>query len=213
MIFNLKKVTKLIKKKLEILFVFFLTIITITITTSYNNSKKQIYANYRLTLNNIYFQKTINHVFNNLNPRYKSINHKISNGETFNKILEGYLITSDEIIKIKKKLNLDYNLDNLKTNLDIKLTIDESSNRKITFFIFPVSRTEKIQLTRNLKTDLFEKKTIVTNLNKRIVFKEAKILQSLYKTAIKLKVKPNIIIEFARIYGFQVDFQRDIKKK
>jgi len=212
MIFNLKKVTKLIKKKLEILFVFFLTIITITSTTSYNNSKKQIYANYRLTLNNIYFQKTINHVFNNLNPRYKSINHKISNGETFNKILEGYLITSDEIIKIKKKLNLDYNLDNLKTNLDIKLTIDESSNRKITFFIFPVSRTEKIQLTRNLKTDLFEKKTIVTNLNKRIVFKEAKILQSLYKTAIKLKVKPNIIIEFARIYGFQVDFQRDIKK-
>ena len=47
MIFNLKKVTKLIKKKLEILFVFFLTIITITSTTSYNNSKKQIDENYK----------------------------------------------------------------------------------------------------------------------------------------------------------------------
>ena len=212
MFFNFKKVTKLIKKNLEILFIFFLTIVTITSTLSYNNSKKQIYANYKKTLNNIHFKKTFNHVFDNLNPRYKSINHKISNGETFNKILESYSITSDEIIKIKKKLNLDYNLDSLKTNLDIKLTIDESNSRKITFFIFSVSRTEKIQLTRNLKTDLFEKKTIVTNLNKRIVFREAKILHSLYKTAIKLKVQPNIIIEFARIYGFQVDFQRDIKK-
>ena len=27
-----------------------------------------------------------------------------------------------------------------------------------------------------------------------------------------LKIKPNIIIEFARLYGFQVDFQRDIWK-
>ena len=27
-----------------------------------------------------------------------------------------------------------------------------------------------------------------------------------------LGIKPNIIIEFARLYGFQVDFQRDIWK-
>ena len=57
-----------------------------------------------------------------------------------------------------------------------------------------------------------KKKQIITNLNKKIIFKEGKILQSLYKTAINLKIQPNIIIEFARIYGFQVDFQRDIKK-
>ena len=78
--------------------------------------------------------------------------------------------------------------------------------------MFPVSRTKKIQLTRNLESDSFKKKIIITNLNKKIVFKEGKILQSLYKTAIDLNVKPNIIIEFARIYGFQVDFQRDIRK-
>ena len=30
--------------------------------------------------------------------------------------------------------------------------------------------------------------------------------------AINLGIKPNIIIEFARLYGFQVDFQRDIWK-
>ncbi|MDC1146635.1 M23 family metallopeptidase, partial [Candidatus Pelagibacter sp.] len=31
-------------------------------------------------------------------------------------------------------------------------------------------------------------------------------------TAVDLNIKPGIVIEFARIYGFQVDFQRDIRK-
>jgi len=107
---------------------------------------------------------------------------------------------------------LDYNLNNLKTNLDIKFTIDQSNNKKITSFLFPISRTKKIQLTRNLDTNLFEKKIIITNLNKKIIFKEGKIIQSLYRTAVNLNIQPNIIIDFARIYGFQVDFQRDIRK-
>jgi murein DD-endopeptidase MepM/ murein hydrolase activator NlpD len=75
-----------------------------------------------------------------------------------------------------------------------------------------VSRSKKIQLTRDLETDLFKKKTIITNLQRKIIFKEGKILQNLYRTAVDLNVQPNIIVEFARIYGFQVDFQRDIRK-
>jgi len=212
MILNLKKVPKLFKKNIEILFLFLLMIITILITTIYNENKRQINKNYKDTISHFYFQKTIDHIFNNLTPRYKNINHKISPGETFDKILSSYSIIDDEIAKIKKELNLDYNLNSLKTNLDIKITVDESNNGKITSFMFPVSRTEKIQLTRNLETNLFAKKIIITNLNKRIIFREGKILQSLYKTAIDLKVQPNIIVEFARIYGFQVDFQRDIRK-
>ena len=187
-------------------------IITIISTTFYNNTRTQINNNYKNVINNIYFQKSIEHIFNNLTPRYKNINHKISNGETFDKILNSYSITSDEISQIKKELDLDYNFNNLKTNLGIKITIDESNNKKITSFILPISRTKKIQLTRSSETDLFTKKIIITNLNKRIIFKEGKILQSLYKAAIDLKIQPNIIVEFAGIYGFQVDFQRDIRK-
>ena len=29
---------------------------------------------------------------------------------------------------------------------------------------------------------------------------------------INIDIKPNVIVDFARIYGFQVDFQRDIRK-
>ena len=44
------------------------------------------------------------------------------------------------------------------------------------------------------------------------MYKETLITNSLYNSAISLGIKPNIILEFARLYGFQVDFQRDIWK-
>ena len=210
--FSSNKIIKLIKKNIEIILLFLLLAITITSTTIYNNKKILINENYKDVINNIYFQKSVKQIFDNLIPRYKSIEHKISSGETFDKILNNYSISNEEILEIKKNLNSDYNLNNLKTNLDIKFTIDQSNNKKITSFLFPVSRTEKIQLTKNLDTNIFEKKIIITNLNKKILFKEGKITESLYKTAVDLSVQPNIIIEFARIYGFQVDFQRDIRK-
>ena len=212
MIFSPNKLIKLVKKNTEIFLLLLLLIFTIFSTTIYNNKKLETNKNYKELINNIYFQKSLKQIFNNLKPRYKSIDHKISSGETFDKILNNYSIPSKEILSIKENLNSDFNLSNLKTNLDIKFTIDQSNNKKITSFLFPVSRTEKILLTRNLDTDKFEKKKIITNLNKKIIFKEGKILQSLYKTAIDLNIQPNIIIEFARIYGFQVDFQRDIRK-
>ena len=212
MIFSSNKIIKIIKKNIEITFLFLLLLISISSTSIYNKKKVLIDENYKYLINNIYFQKSINQIFDNLVPRYKNIDHKISSGETFDKILNNYSIPNEEINQIKKKLNSDYNISNLQPNLEIKITIDQSNNKKITSFLFPVSRTEKIQLTRNLDNNLFEKKIIITNLNKKIVFKEGKITQSLYKTAIDLKVQPNVIIEFARIYGFQVDFQRDIRK-
>ena len=212
MIFSSNKIMRLVKKNIEIIFLFLLLFITIVSTTFYNNRKALVNESYKDVINNIYFQKSLSQIFDNLTPRYKNIDHKISKGETFDKILNNYFIPESEIIKIKNNLSSDYNVNNLKTNLNIKIIIDQSNNKKITSFIFPISRTEKIKLTRNLDGDLFEKKKIITNLNKRILFKEGKILQSLYKTAVDLNIQPNIIIEFARIYGFQVDFQRDIRK-
>ena len=212
MIFSSDKIIKLIKKNIEFIFLSLLLLVTIASTTFYNNNKILLNENYKDVINNIYFQKSVGQIFDDLTPRYKNVSHKISNGETFDKILKDYLVPSNETTEIKKILSSDYNLNNLRTNLDIKFTIDQSNNKKITVFIFPVSRTEKIKLTRNLDTNLFEKKKIITNLNKRIFFKEGKISQSLYKTAVDLDIQPNIIIEFARIYGFQVDFQRDIRK-
>ena len=201
-----------IKKNAEIFALSLLILITITSTTYYNYNKTKVYNNYKTTINNVYFKKTIDHVLNNLEPKFKKIEHKILEGETFNKILEKYFVSEKEILDIKEKLSKKINLNKLKTNQKIFFTIDQKNNL-IKEFIFKVSNTEKIYLTRNTSTDEFNQKTLVTTLNKTILYKENVILDSLYRAATKQKIPANIIVEFARIYGFQVDFQRDIRKQ
>ena len=210
--FKLPKIQIIIKKNLEFTFLLLLLIVTILSVRIYNVNKNVINQNYINLINNTYFQKSIKYVFDNLEPKFIEITHKVSKGETFNKILNNYKIPKSEIQKIIKILSKENKLNKLKTNQIIIFTIDQSENNKITNLLFPVSRTKRIQLTRDSISENFKKKEIVTNLNKRIIFQEGKILKSLYKTAIDLGIQANVIIEFARIYGFQVDFQRDIRK-
>ena len=209
---KLFKIQRIIKKNLEFAFLLLALIVTILSVRIYNINKNVINQNYINLTNNTYFQRSIKYVFDNLEPKFIDITHKVSKGETFNKILNNYQIPKSEIQKIIKILSKENKLNNLKTNQIIVFTIDQSENNKITNLLFPVSRTKRIQLTRDSISENFKKKEIVTNLNKRIIFQEGKILKSLYKTAIDLGIQANIIIEFARIYGFQVDFQRDIRK-
>ena len=104
MILNFKQLKKLLRKNIEIFLLFSLMLITILSTTFYNNYKNSVNENYKNIINNIYFQKSLNHIFNNFLPKYQNIEHKISKGETFDKMLNSYLIPKSEIEKIKKKL-------------------------------------------------------------------------------------------------------------
>ena len=201
-----------IKKNAEIIALCLLVLITAISTTFYNFNKKKIQNNYKNTIHNVYLKKTIKHILDQLEPKFKNINHKISPGETFDNILENYSVKEKEIIKIKKKLSKSVNINKLNTNQSLDFTIDQSNNQ-IKEFTFQISNTEKIYLTKNDKADDFIQKNFITKLNKSIEYKENIILQSLYKSASNKKIPANIIIEFARIYGFQVDFQRDIRKR
>ena len=207
----LSKIKIKIKKNTEIFALCILIFITILSTSYYNLNKKRIYTNYKNTINNIYFKKSLDHVFDKLEPKFKKIDHKISSGETFNSILESYSVSKKEISEIKKKLSDEFNLNKLTTNQKISFTIDQSNNL-IKKFVIQISNTKKISLTRSEDQTEFDQKILVTKLNKKIIYSESIIMQSLYKSATQQKIPTNTIIEFARIYGFQVDFQRDIKK-
>ena len=208
----LKKIKLNIRKNLEIFALGLLILITITFTSYYNYNKKKIFNNYSNLLDNVYFKKSFNQILDNLEPRFKKIVHEISVGETFDKILEEYLVEKSEIEQIKKELSKKINLNKLNINQKFSFTIDQTS-LVVKEFIFQVSNTEKIYLTRKNETDKFDQKILVTKLNKVIVYDESIILESLYKSATNQKIPAGIIIEFARIYGFQVDFQRDIRKQ
>ena len=207
-----KKITSLFFKNLNIIILVFLIIITILISSYFNYQEKLDNQKNNNFINNIYFKKTLIEIINNLQPRYKIYNHKIKSGETFDKILENYSVHKEEIETIKESLLKKININKLKTNQKIQINLDQTNN-KIKEFIFQISNTEKIYLSRKDKDVKFNQEIITLKLDKKIIYKENIILQSLYKSATDKNIPPNIIVEFARIYGFQVDFQRDIRKQ
>ena len=207
-----KKIIKYFLKNLEIslLISFVLTVIITSIILNYQkNLSSQNYNNF---IHNIYLKKTFDEVINNLEPRFKKYNHKIKSGETFNNILDQYSIDIKEINILKKNLIKKVNINKLNTSQKIQITIDQTNN-KIKEFIFQISNTEKIYLSRENINKKFSQRIVTLKLDKKIIYKENLINQSLYKAATDQNIPPNIIIEFARIYGFQVDFQRDIRKQ
>jgi len=208
----LNKLILKIRKKFEIFLLILLILITASSTTYFNHNKKINEKNYSDFVNNLYLKKTLNHIINNLEPKYKKVNHKIQSGETFDKILNDYSINKKEILEIKRNLKKKVDLNKLNPRQSIKFTLDKTNN-KIIEFTFQVSSTEKIFLKRNIKDNKFNQKILTIKLEKEIIYKENIILQSLYKAATDQKIPANTIIEFARIYGFQVDFQRDIRKQ
>jgi murein DD-endopeptidase MepM/ murein hydrolase activator NlpD len=207
-----KKISIKIKKNLEI-FILVLLIIMAAVSTSYFNYKKKINKqSYNNFIDNIYFKKTLDHIINNLEPKFKKIKHQIKSGETFDKILNNYAIDKREIIEIKNSLSKKVNIKKINTRQSIQFTLDQTNN-KIIEFIFQISNTKKIYLTRDTQVNKFNQKMVSIQLDKKIIYKENVILQSLYKSATDQNIPANTIIEFARIYGFQVDFQRDIRKQ
>ena len=208
----IKNFTKILKKNFEIFSLISLILIASVTTSYFNFKKKQDAETYIGITENIYFKKTLSHIINNLDPKYKKIKHKIESGETFDKILEYYSVDKQEIIKIKNSLQKKINLNKLNTKQLIQFNLDKTNN-KITEFYFQLSNTQKIYLKRNIENDSFNKEILSIKLNKKIIYKENLILQSLYKSATDENIPANIIIEYAGIYGFQVDFQRDVRKK
>ena len=208
----IKKIQKIMSKNIEFFLLFLLIVIAGATTHIYNFNKEKTVENFIALSDNIYFQKTLEHIFNNLQPKYKNITHKVSRGESFNSILKKYGASDKEIGKINTTFLKFKNKNKLKINQVIKFTIEQSKNNKITYLLYPISKTKKIEITKNIKSNAFNYREIVTNLNKKINFKEGRITHSLYKAAEDLKIPINLIVEFARIYGFQVDFQRDIRK-
>ena len=207
----INSLNKILRKNTEILALFILILISVISTSYFNYNKNKTINSYVESFNNIYFKKTLNHFINSLEPRFSKITHTISTGETFDVILKSYNVDNDEIRIIKETLSKKVNLNKLNTSQKLIFILDQSNNQ-IKEFTFQITNTEKIHLAKNTETNKFNQKLLLTKLKKNIIYKENKILQSLYRSATNQKIPIGVIIEFARVYGFQVDFQRDIRK-
>ena len=199
-----------IKSLSHFLWLILLIITTIFVTLFYENNKKSNYEKLKKTFDNFYFQKVLLKATSELENRYSEIEYIVKEGDNYESI-----INTIEISKNEKKLVLQ----TIKNNKEIKILrpkqkiyfkIDKKDNSSVVKFKIELNKKTEIYFNKNLLTNKFENTIIKKNLDKITVYKESKITNSLYQTAISLNIKPNIIIDFARLYGFQVDFQRDI---
>ncbi len=149
--------------------------------------------------------------FESLKNPYTEFSYKIENNDSIGKILKKFRVSDNEIQKIidglkKKKLT------NIYAGRDLNIILKQLDNgsNSILRVLYPINNTLSVEIKKN--KDLIEIKENILKLNKKEVVIKNTINNNLYSAAIEAGIEPNIIIEFARIYGFEIDFQRDIRK-
>tara|TARA_Y100000816_G_scaffold289593_1_gene276365 strand:- start:290 stop:1531 length:1242 start_codon:yes stop_codon:yes gene_type:complete len=189
-----------------------ISILGILTSAIYSKNKDDQLEKIESTLENIYLKKILKEITENLEPRFTIINYKTTTGDTYQSIINNL-----EINKKEKKLLLDTILKNkslkiLKVNQKFIFKFDNLLDQKVIEFRIEKDKKNEIIFKKDLTSNTFVSREIEKNFEKKLVYKETIITNSLYNSALNLGIKPNIIIEFARLYGFQVDFQRDIWK-
>ena len=176
----------------------------------YKSNKSETSQKIKESFNNLYLKKTLKEITNNLNPRYTYINYISKSGDTYQSIVNSLKINQSEKKEILNAISNEKSLKILRTNKKFLFKFDNILSDKITKFQIETDRKNIILFEKSKLDNKFFSKKVKKNFTKKFVYKETVIQDSLYNSAINLGIKPNVIIEFARLYGFQVDFQRDI---
>ena len=157
------------------------------------------------------FSQISNFLVAKINSPYKDIKYTIKKNDSVEKILNQFNIRDEEIKEISLKLK-QKKLTNIYSGRELKLIYKKLENQtnSVVSLLFPINNTISIEV-RKSKNKFIVKENIL-QLYKREVVVKSVINNNLYSSAIQSGIEPNIIIEFARIFGFEVDFQRDIRK-
>ena len=142
---------------------------------------------------------------------YNEINYTIKKNDSIEKILNTYNIKKEDIKIISLKLK-QKKLANIYSGRRLSLIYKELEDKTNTVvnLLFPISNTNSVEI-RKSRDDFVVKENILRLYKKEVVIKSI-IKNNLYSSAVNSGIEPNIIIEFARVFGFEVDFQRDIRK-
>ena len=202
------------KIKVYAYFIWLILLISISVLViNYYNQNKKNQVEYLIkSLDNIYLHKSLKNITSKLKPRYIKINYISEAGDTYESIINNLKINKIEKKLFLKSIAKHKSLKILRTGKKFFFKIDQMDKPKILEFKIETGKKNEMYFSRILDKEIFSSKLIEKNFSKEITYKEAIITNSLYNSAINLGIKPNVIIEFARLYGFQVDFQRDIWK-
>jgi len=192
-------------------FILIFSVIFFISSNSINKRNKESEKNFKEITETSEFSNFSNFLISKINSPYKEINYIIKNNDSIEKILRSFKVRDSDVkiisieLKRKKLINI---YSGRKLNLIIKKLKDGSST--LVNLVYPINNTTSIEI-RKFQDNYIVNENILQLYKKEVVIKNI-IRNNLYSSAMSAGIEPNIIIEFARIFGFEVDFQRDIRK-
>jgi murein DD-endopeptidase MepM/ murein hydrolase activator NlpD len=206
------KIISFLKQKNYLLYFFILVIFFIFYSfavnqiKSYNDLKKERINSF---VNSNKFSDLKKYIFDNLNSPYKEYSYTVKSNDTIEKILKKYSIVNEDINNIASEV-VKKKLSNIFSETLVKIvTKEEFGSNKVISLSYPVDEITTVEIRKN--KDSFIVTENILELNKKEVVLSNTINSNLYSSAIEAGIEPNIIVEFANIFGFEVDFQRDIR--
>ena len=153
-------------------------------------------------------------LLNQIKSPFINLNYEINKGDTIQKILKKHKVQNSEIQTVINRYKKYGNPNQLLVGNKIDIIIEkkkDGKNNSIIKFSVPITKSTTISITKNEENKIISEK-IITKLYKRKVLSENIIKKNLYSSAVQANINPDTIIEFARIFGFEIDFQRDIRE-
>ena len=141
--------------------------------------------------------------------QYNKKKISVVKGQNLNSLLREAGVSQKERFNISQVLRQYINLKQINTDQIFEILIDEDK-KEISRLTVNLDNITSIHIFK--KNNIFVANKIEKVLFKKTALGEGIIKSSLFRAAQEQNIEPEVIVDFARIFGFEIDFQRDIRK-
>ena len=151
-------------------------------------------------------------LFNQFNSGATKVELKVRNGDSIQRILYDQKILPSEVNNVLNALRREYNFGALRNDQKVYLIVKREKNGNfVSRLTVNIDNITSVHVFLN-KDNVYETKRVTKILTKKNHLIETTIDRGIYRTAKQSGIENSIVAQFARLYGFEVDFQRDLKK-
>ena len=151
-------------------------------------------------------------LFNQFNSGATKVELKARNGDSIQRILYDQKISPSEVNNVLGALRREYNVGTLRNDQKVYLVVKREKNGNfVSRLTVNIDNITTVHVFLN-KDNVYETKRVTKILTKKNHLVETTIDRGIYRTAKQSGIENSVVAQFARLYGFEVDFQRDLKK-
>ena len=151
-------------------------------------------------------------LFNQFNSGVTKVELKVRNGDSIQRILYDQKISPADVNNVINALRREYNIGTLRNDQKVYLIVKREKNGNfVSRLTVNIDNITSVHVFLN-KDNVYETRRVTKILTKKNHLVETTIDRGIYRTAKQSGIENSIVAQFARLYGFEVDFQRDLKK-